>query len=113
MKRSHPRARPEPSRRPLIAGFLSEFALVPVAPGVFVPGTRAQRGRAAYYRAEATRIDSLASDAPADQGREHFAKVAEEYRHLADTLDARIGDDDDDDDFHGDGLDGLGAPRLS
>jgi len=81
--------RPEPSRRPLIARFQSE-----VAPVFVPPGTLAHAGRAAYYRAEAARIETLA--AAADQGREHFAQVAQEYRRLADTLETP-GDDDHDD----------------
>ena len=63
------------------------------------PGTLSLAGRAAYYRAEAARIETLA--AAADQGREHFAQVAQEYRQLADTLDAP---DDDHDDLDADDL---------
>jgi hypothetical protein len=89
--------RPEPSRRPLIARFQSE-----VAPVFVPPGTLAHAGRAAYYRAEAARIDAMAAETAADEGREHFAQVAQEYRRLADTLDAP--DDDDHDDLDADAL---------
>lgn len=71
------------------------IAVMPVVPGAVVP-----LGRAAYYRAEATRIDLLA--AAADAGRERFETVAQEYRLLAEILEAP--DDDAVEDVVGDDL---------
>lgn len=75
------------------------------------PGTFAHIGRAAYYRAEARRIEELAAAAAQNEGRARFEQVAQEYRSLADTLDAPDdGDAPHADDIDGDGLDQLGAP---
>jgi len=40
--------------------------------------------RTDYYRAEAERVQRLAEAAAPGHGREQFARVAEEYRDLAD-----------------------------
>jgi hypothetical protein len=63
-------------------------------PPAVAPGTHAQLGRAAYYRAQADRIDTLAADAAPHEGRARFEQVAQEYRSLADSLDAPDDPDD-------------------
>ena len=78
---------------------------MPVALPV-APGTHAHLGHAAYYRGEADRIDAMAAQSPEGPGRARFEQVAQEYRTLADSLDARH--DPDPDDLPGDADDDWG-----
>lgn len=50
-------------------------------------GPLAHDRRAAWYRAEAIRIQALADATPAERGGESYARAAEESWLLAETLD--------------------------